>query len=98
MKFSLAKGQAPVLCPACPQDSDSEGVATVGGEGGPRDSYGHRGPFLEAFACELGHSLADLTPSQEGAILESAVDYIADAIENLRSAANDQAYDTWADR
>lgn len=69
------------MCPACPVDSDVEGIATVGGA------------VLDAFECENGHRLNDLTRSQERTILESAVDWIVDSLDAMRDLQADQRYD-----
>lgn len=78
-------------CPVCDEDSDSEGLATVGSDSDERGTS----PYLEAFACEQGHTLADLTPEQEGRILASALDWLAGALEALEDAHWDSRIDSY---
>lgn len=51
--------------------------------------------FLESFCCEAGHRLGDLSPAQEGAILESALDWIAGALDAMESARWDGLIDRY---
>ena len=90
---SAAASRAIVLCPACPEDSDGEAEATVGGGEDERGSY----PYLEAYRCENGHHLGDLTPEMEGRVLESTLEWIAEALDAMRSAHDDQVYHNWRD-
>ncbi len=94
LRNSVSRGQVVVLCPRCPEDSDGEGLATVGRV---EDEWGSE-PILERFeGCPNSHTEDDLTPEQTAHILESAVEYLADATEALRDMANDQAMDYYRD-
>lgn len=87
MKPSASQNRAKVACPLC--DDDSDGIAVVGGDESERGSHA----VLDAFSCPNGHTQDDLSPSQERATLDSALDYLADARGALTDLGNDQRYD-----
>lgn len=91
MKASPSRGQGVVSCPIC--DDDSEGLATIGHDTNERGST----VFLEAFVGECGHTLADLTPAQEGIVLEAAAEWVAEALDALMDAHWDQRLDAARD-
>lgn len=88
---SASRGYAPAICPVCPEADEVDAVAQV-------DGYAdERAPFasLEDFECERGHSINDLTTAQERAILDSALDWISEALDAMRSAADDARFDSY---
>lgn len=87
--MKLPGDSAYALCPACPEDSDVEGVATLTAE---HDERG-RSFALGSFTCPEGHTLRDLTSSQAKTIFTAVCEVLDERDAALMSLRDDQQFD-----